>query len=167
MSELIVVGFDAELKADEVLLDLYRKESGYRINLEDAAVVIRRSDGEILIRHAHPLVTALGARGTFWGLLIGALLLNPLAGIIVGGAVGATVGSLQHLGIEDSFIRSLGEKAAPGSSILFILEHEASPDSAYAERKKYDGQLLRTSFGFSNEQKLREALESRKHSGER
>lgn len=67
MSNLIVVGFDDELRADEVLLDLYRGEAGYHVNMEDAAIVIRKGDGQILIRHAHPLVDALGARGQFLG----------------------------------------------------------------------------------------------------
>lgn len=158
MSELIVVGFDDELKADEVLLDLNRSQSEYQITLEDAAVVVRRADGQIFIKHSHPLAEALGARGSFWGLLIGTLLLNPLAGVIIGGAVGAAAGSLKHIGIEDSFIEALGAKAQPGTSILFILEHEASPYSVYHELKKYDGRLLRTSFGYAGEKKLREAL---------
>jgi len=158
MSDLIVVGFDDELKADEVLLELYRGDAANSIHLEDAAIVIRKADGQILIRHAHPLVDALGARGSFWGLLIGTLLLNPLAGVIVGGAVGTAAGSLKHIGIEDSFIESLGAKARPGTSILFILEREASPYSVYHELKKFDGRVLRTSFGYSGEEKLREAL---------
>lgn len=165
MSELIVVGFEDEFKADEVLLELLRSETGYRIKLEDAAVVIRKADGQILIRHAHPLVAALGAHGTFWGLLIGTLLLNPLAGVIVGGAVGTMAGSLNHIGIEDSFIESLGEQARPGTSILFILEREASPYSVFHDLKKFDGKVLRTSFGYAGERKLREALTLNKSSG--
>lgn len=162
MSELVVVGFDDELQADEVLLELYRKETGYRLNLEDAAVVIRKADGQILIKHAHPLVAALGAHGSFWGLLIGALLLNPLAGLLAGGAIGAVAGSLQHIGIEDAFIKSLGEQAQPGTSILFILERETSPYLIYHDLIKYDGRVLRTSFGYAGERKLREALADKK-----
>lgn len=162
MSKLIVVGFDDEFKADEALLELNRSEKGYRINLEDAAIVIRKADGQILIKHAHPLVAALGAHGSFWGLLIGTLLLNPLAGVIVGGAVGAAAGSLHHIGIDDSFIEALGEKAKPGSSILFILEREASPYSAYHDLKKFDGKVLQTTFGYAGEKKLQEALEAKK-----
>ena len=93
MSELIVVGFDNEFKADEVLLELTRRQDGYRVNQEDAAVVVRKADGQLFIRHSHPLTAAMSAHGGFWGLLIGALLLNPLAGVLVGGTVGAVAGS--------------------------------------------------------------------------
>lgn len=158
MSELIVVGFDNENTADEVLLDLNKSENGYKINLEYAAVVIRKADGQILIRHTYPLNFSHAFQGSFWGLLIGTLLLHPIAGVIAGGVAGTMAGTLKHIGIDDEFIKSLGEKAKPGTSILFYLEHEASPGTILHELKKYDGRVLQTSFGFADEQKLRDAL---------
>ena len=162
MSELIVVAFDDEFKADAVLADLVRRQTGYQVNQEDAAVVIRKADGQLLIRHTHPLIAAMGAHGTFWGLLLGILLLNPLAGIIIGGAVGVAAGSLQHAGIDDAFIKALGGKAKPGTSMLFILDRQATPSTALQELERFDGQVLRTSFGYSGEQLLREALTDKK-----
>ena len=44
MSDLIVIGFPDEFKADEVLIDLRRLELNYLINLEDAAIVVRNQD---------------------------------------------------------------------------------------------------------------------------
>jgi uncharacterized membrane protein len=162
MSNLIVLGFDDENKADEVLLELLRNEKIYKINMEDAAIVVRKDDGQMLVKHAHPLVTAMAARGSFWGLLVGMLLLNPLAGVVAGGAIGAAVGSLEHVGIEDDFIKDLGQKAQPGGSILFIMEHEATPSSVFHELKKFDAKVLKTTFGYASEQKLRQALEHKK-----
>jgi uncharacterized membrane protein len=40
MSDLIVIGFSEELKADEVLIDLRKLELEYLIDLEDAAIVV-------------------------------------------------------------------------------------------------------------------------------
>jgi uncharacterized membrane protein len=104
----------------------------------------------------------MGAHGSFWGLLVGILLLNPLAGVILGGAVGAAVGSLRHLGIEDSFLKALGAEAQPGTSLLFLLESEADPSSVFNELKKFDGKVLRTSFEFGDEEDLRKALTEKK-----
>jgi len=39
MSDLIVIGFPDEFKADEVLIDLRRLELDYLIDLEDAAIL--------------------------------------------------------------------------------------------------------------------------------
>jgi uncharacterized membrane protein len=44
MSDLIVIGFKDEFKADEVLLDLRKLERDYLIALEDAAIVVRNQD---------------------------------------------------------------------------------------------------------------------------
>ena len=159
MSELIVVGFDTEQAADEVLLELSKdNEVGYKVNLEYAAVVIRKADGQVLIRHTHPLNLSHAFHGSFWGLLIGTLLLNPIAGVITGGVAGAMAGTLKHIVIADSFIKSLGEKAQPGTSLIFYLEHEATPGTVLHELKKFDGKVIQTSFGFADEKKLREAL---------
>lgn len=162
MSQLIVVGFKDEFRADEVLLELLRNEQGYQINVEDAAVAVRKPDGEILVKHAHTLVSTTAAHGSFWGLLIGVLLLNPLAGVVVGGAIGAAVGSLKYIGIEDEFIKELGQKAQPGHSILFVIEHEATASSILQALKNYDGDVLKTSFDFGSEDKLRKTIEKEK-----
>ena len=47
MSDLIVIGFSDEFKADEVLLDLRRLEMDYLIDLEDAAIVVRNQNGKV------------------------------------------------------------------------------------------------------------------------
>ena len=43
----------------------------------------------------------MAAHGSFWGLLIGTLPFNPLAGVIGGWVLGGSAGSLVHIGIED------------------------------------------------------------------
>lgn len=158
MSELYVVGFDDELTADKVLTELSKHKAGSRGNLEYAAVLIRKEDGQIMIRHTYPLDFSHTFHGSFWGLLIGTLLLNPIAGIVSGGVAGTMVGTLKHLGVDDNFIKSLGEKAQPGTSMLFVIEREATPGTVLHELIKYHGKILRTSFSFANEEKLRNAL---------
>lgn len=41
MSDLIVIGFKDEFKADQVLIDLRKLEREYLIDLEDAVIVVR------------------------------------------------------------------------------------------------------------------------------
>ena len=98
MSDLVVIGFDDEYKADEVLVTLARLENEYLIDLADSAVVIRRKDGRVKIRQTHNL-TGAGARGgAFWGALFGLLFAGPLGALVVGGTgagVGAATGKLK------------------------------------------------------------------------
>ena len=58
MSDLIVVGFKDEFKADEVMSELRRLQSEYLVDLEDAAVVVRNQEGKVKIKQAQELVAA-------------------------------------------------------------------------------------------------------------
>ena len=129
MSNLVVLGFDGIHTADEVLNKLRPLQKEYLIDLEDACVVERDSEGKVHIKQAVNL-TALGAatgslRGALWGTLVGILFLNPLAGMamgmVAGAGAGALSGSLVDYGINDDFVKKLGETIPSGSSALFVL----------------------------------------------
>ena len=113
MSDLIVIGFPDEFKADEVLIDLRRLELDYLIDLEDAAIVVRNQDGKVRVKQSQELVASGALSGGFWGLLIGLMFLEPLLGIL-GAAVGALSGALTDIGIDDNFIRELGDTITSG-----------------------------------------------------
>lgn len=166
MSELIVVGFDSPEDADRVLSELARLKREYLIDLEDAVVAIRDSDGEVRIKQSISMVShgaSYGAlSGALWGSLIGLLFLNPLAGFAIGGALGAGTGALSgsliDYGIDDDFIRELGNTIQPDSSALFLLVRKSQPEKVLAELKGYSGRVLRSSLSPQQEAKLQAAL---------
>jgi len=166
MSDLVVLGFDDVFKADEVLLALRKLQQQHLIDLEDAAVVVRQADGTVQITQSYPLVAAGAAtgalQGTIWGSLIGLLFLNPLIGAAIGAGVGAgtgaATGALLDIGIDDAFIKATGETITPGTSALFVLVRQATPDRVIAEVQRYDPTVLHTSLSAKAEAELREAL---------
>jgi uncharacterized membrane protein len=164
MSELIVVAFKDEFTADEVLLQLQKMQREFLVDLEDAAIVVRREDGNIKIKQAHNLVAAGAVGGSFWGLLIGLIFLNPLAGLLVGAGVGAITGMLSDIGIDDEFIKDLGNQIQPGTSALFILARKVTPDKVIGELERFEGTVLHTSLTHEDEEELREALAAKKAS---
>ena len=78
MSDLIVIAYDDEFKAEEVRLTLAKLQVEHLIELEDAAVVVKDEHGKIKLKQAVNLTGAGAASGGFWGLLIGILFFNPL-----------------------------------------------------------------------------------------
>lgn len=160
MSELIVIGFPDEFKADEVLLDLRKLERDHLLDLEDAAIVVRNKDGKIRLRQTQELVTAGALSGGFWGLLIGLIFLEPLLAIF-GAAVGALSGSLTDIGIDDNFIRELGNTIEPGTSAIFILVRKSTPDKVLEDLSKFEGKVMQTSLSYEEEAKLQAALTKR------
>lgn len=157
MSDLIVIGFPDKFKADEVLIALRRLELDYLIDLEDAAIVFRNQDGKVRVKQSQELVASGALSGGFWGLLIGLMFLEPLLGIF-GAAVGALSGALTDIGIDDNFIRELGDTIEPSTSALFILVRKSTPDKVLDELSKFEGKVLRTSLSHVDEAKLQAVL---------
>ncbi|QRM28561.1 DUF1269 domain-containing protein [Microvirga sp. VF16] len=166
MAELVVVGFDNPNDADRVLTELTRMQKEYLIDLEDAVVAIRGSDGAVRIKQSTNLVklgaTSGGLSGALWGSLIGLLFLNPLAGLAIGGAVGAGSGALSgsmiDYGINDDFIKSIGDTLQPDTSALFLLIRKSQPEKVLAELSGFKGRIIRSSLSPEQEAKLQAAL---------
>jgi uncharacterized membrane protein len=167
MSDLIVIGYKGEDTADQVLNKLHAFRKEYMIDLEDACVVVRDQAGRVHLKQTVNL-TGLGAttgslRGALWGTLIGLLFLNPLLGMITGAAFGAgfgaLAGSLSDYGLDDKFIKSIGNTIVPGSSALFVLVRSVTADKVLPEIQPFGGTVLRTSLSNDQEARLQKALQ--------
>ncbi len=166
MSSLIALGFDGIHTADEVLNKTRSMQKEHLIDLEDACVVEREKDGKVHIKQAVNL-TAMGAAsggmsGMMWGTLVGLLFLNPLAGMAIGGLAGAGAGALSgsliDYGIDDKFVKKLGETIPEGSSALFVLVKSVTEDKVLPELEHYKPRVLKTSLSNEAEARLKEAL---------
>ncbi|MGG6264042.1 DUF1269 domain-containing protein [Leptolyngbya sp. AN03gr2] len=157
MSDLIAIGFKDEFKADEVLIDLKKLEREYLIDLEDAAIVVRNKQGKVKIKQTQELVASGALSGGFWGLLFGVIFLHPMLALF-GAAVGALSGALTDIGIDDEFVREIGNTLEPGTSAIFILVRKSTPDKVLEEISKFEGKVLRTSLSREDEAKLQAAL---------
>ncbi|MCS7225796.1 MAG: DUF1269 domain-containing protein [Gloeomargarita sp. SKYB31] len=161
MSELIAIAYDDMYKAEEVRLALLKLQKEHLIELEDAAVAIKDPEGNVRLNQAINL-TGMGAvSGGFWGLLIGTLFFMPLAGAAIGAATGAIAGALSDIGVNDDFMRELGQTLGPGTSALFILVRKFTPDKVLEEIAPYGGKVLRTSLTKDKEAEIQEVLTNR------
>lgn len=172
MAELVVVGFDDPYEADRVLTELTRLQKEYLIDLEDAVVAVRGPDGQVRIKQSVNLVgtgaASGGLWGAMWGSLVGLLFLNPLLGLAVGGVLGAGTGalsgSLVDYGIDDDFIRSIGDTLKSDSSALFLLVRKAQPEKVVNELSRFKGRIIRSSLSPEQEARLQEALSKARES---
>jgi len=166
MSNLIVLDFDGIHTADEVLNKLRSLQKEHLIDLEDACVVERDKDSKVHIKQAVNLAALGAARGgsmgALWGTLVGILFLNPLAGMAIGAVAGASAGalsgSLTDYGINDDFVRKLGETIPVDSSALFVLVKSVTEDKVLAEIEPYKPRVLKTSLSNEDEARLKAAL---------
>ena len=155
MSDLIVLTFKNETGAAEMRDTLVSLQKQKVVALEDAAVVVRRLDGKVKVKQAVNLVGAGALGGAFWGMLIGLLFWAPWLGLAIGAATGAASGALTDVGVDDKFIKEVGEAIEPGNSALFLLVSEATPDKLEDELKKFDAQVYQTSLSKEDEARLK------------
>ncbi len=160
MSDLVVVGFDNEHTAFEVRAELIKMQKEYLIDMEDVVVVTKDDNGKVKLHQAVNLTAAGAAGGTFWGLLVGMIFLNPLVGAAIGAGAGALSGKFSDVGIDDKFMKELGASFTPGSSALCVLFRKVTPDKVLEglKEKGFKGKVLKTSLNVDKEEELQKIL---------
>jgi uncharacterized membrane protein len=158
MADLIVFAFDNEKGALEARDALIRMQKRQLIELEDAAVVVRPLEGKPKVKQVTSLTGAGALGGAFWGMLIGLLFFAPWLGLAIGAATGALAGGLTDIGVDDKFIKEVGNTIEPGHSALFILVRKVTPDKVVEELKKFNPTVLQTSLTEEDEAKLRDTF---------
>mgnify|MGYP001820789074 CR=1 FL=1 len=155
MSELIILVFDSEegaLGARDTLLAIRERQL---LQLADAAVVIRGQDGKVKVKQLNKLVGTSTFGGAFWGLLVGMLFAVPWLGLAVGAGAGVLHGVFSDYGIDDKFIKEVGESIEPGDSALFLLAHKVNLMAVIDQLKPYNPTVLQTTLSPEDEAKLR------------
>jgi uncharacterized membrane protein len=158
MSDLVVIAFPSEAKAEEVRQKILELQKDYLIELGDAAIAVKQSDGSVRLNQLINTTAAGAASGTLWGTLIGLIFLMPLAGAALGAASGALGGWLTDVGVDDKFMKEVAESLQPGNAALFLLVRKLTTDKVLEDLKGVGGKVLRTSFDHTKEEALRAAL---------
>ena len=132
MSNLVAVAYPDESTASEVAQTLIELQKEHSIQLEDLVVAIRKDDGKIKLKQSFSPSGRGAAGGALWGGLIGLIFFMPLLGMAIGGATGAAAGAATDVGVDDKFMKELGEKLQPGGAAVFVLVSQSTPGQGAA-----------------------------------
>lgn len=158
MSDLIVIVYPTEARAEEMRQKIIGLQKEYLIEIGDAAIAVMHEGGKVKLNQLLN-TTALGAAsGSFWGLLIGAIFLMPVFGAALGAASGALGGALTDYGVNDDFMKELAGNLQPGNAALFVLVNKMTADKVMEALRGTGGTVLKTSLDLTQEQKLRDTL---------
>ena len=158
MSDLVVIVYPSEAKAEEIRTKLFELQKEYLIEISDAVIAVKRDDGKVKLNQMLNTTAMGAASGSFWGLLIGAIFLMPIFGAALGAASGALSGALTDFGINDAFMKDLAASLQPGNAALFVLVRKVTADKVLDAIKGTGGVVLKTSLDHDKEQALRDAL---------
>jgi uncharacterized membrane protein len=156
MSDLVAIGYDSLATAQEVAGNAAQAQKSRVIDLEDLVVVERQQDGKVKL-HQPSMAGAGAASGALWGGLIGLIFFMPLFGMALGAAAGAATGALSDYGVDNNFMKQLGEALEPGHAAVIFLVRKVSVDKVLPEIK-IQGKVIQTSLDNETEQRLSDAL---------
>jgi uncharacterized membrane protein len=156
VSNLIAIAYPDMSTAEQVAANLDEARKGHLVELDDLVLVEHRDDGKIKLHQ--PSLTGVGAMGgAAWGGLIGLLFLVPFFGIAIGAATGAAAGAMSDTGVDDNFMKELGEQLQPGNVALVALVHNVNV-AKLLQDVKIPGKIIHSSLDPETESALSDAL---------
>jgi uncharacterized membrane protein len=156
MSQLVAIAYQDLPTAQQVVANIGRAQDMHEVELDDLVVVERQFDGKVKLHQ--PSLTGRGAAGgALWGGLIGLIFFMPLFGMAIGAASGAAAGALSDAGVDDQFMKELGEELAPGNAAVIALVRNVTLDKVL-EDVRIPGRIIRSSLDNETESRLQEAL---------
>jgi uncharacterized membrane protein len=158
LSDLLVIEFAGETKAEGVRELLLAMQSEYLIEPGDAVVAVKDASGRLKQSQLSAPVEPGALSGTFWDSLIGLLFLMPLSGAQTGAAFGVISGPLADLGFSDAFIRQAARTLQSGNAALFLLIRNMTTDKVLAALRGVAGPVMRSLCDETKKDALRAAL---------
>ena len=89
MSDLLVIEFPTEEKAEGMREILLAMQKEYLIELGDAVIAVKEANGRVKLNQLFQPVARGAVSGALWSSVIGLLFMMPLAGAALGAASGA------------------------------------------------------------------------------
>ena len=158
MGTLVVLKFDSVEGARQMRERLLTLQKQQLLQVDDAAIMSKDANGKPKLEQLHNLAGAGALGGAFWGMLFGLLFFIPILGLAVGAAAGALAGSMSDVGIDDKFIKQVGESITPGTAALFLLVSNVTVDKVLDQIKDIKFEVLQTNLSNEQENQLRSAL---------
>lgn len=156
--EMIALGFEGQVTANEVLDKAMSWQDRGIIKLEDAVVASRGYDDRVSIHQTKTLTGQYALKGGGIGLLAGLLLGGPVGGLVVGAAAGAVAGKRKDIGIDDNIIKEVSDELRPDTSVLFLLGKSLDPKRLHTELSALDAAVITTSLSEEQQDDLMQLL---------
>jgi uncharacterized membrane protein len=143
---LVGISFPDIFRAEEFLTAATGLAAKGLLDLQDAALVVKRADGATNVHETKDLQPGKSAlSGAVWAGLFGLLLGGPvgwLAGAAIGAGAGAVTAKVVDLGIPDEWVDWFREAVAPDTVTVVLLVEDVDRDALVAEAARFTGAQL-------------------------
>lgn len=159
---IVGMSFDKTSRAEEVLLNLSHLAREGQISLTDAVVVYKDDSERVHVRQTVDPTPKQGAMsGALWGVLVGTIFGGPVGALLgagAGAAGGGLMGKLVDVGLDDDWVKQVGDWIDPGTSALLVLVSEGVRPVVLKELSRFEGNVLYCTFPDAVRQELVRAL---------
>ena len=159
MANLLVVMYDDQFRAKEVMKELKTLKENKQLEIDDAAYVTKDNQGTFHVHQEHSLTKSGAVAGGMGGLVAGLLFTIPIAGLAVGAAAGVIAGKAQDYGIDDKVIKAINDDMRLNTSAIFALVRDVNREAVLPVFTKYGGKVVQTTVSAENEAKLQAMLD--------
>jgi uncharacterized membrane protein len=160
MSDLIVIGYENPQTARQAYEEVQRLQSDLIVELRGLAIVDVDEAGKTHVDTPKRIIGQSAVGGALFGLLIGVLFFIP-GMILLGGAIGALMGTLSKSGIDADFRDQVAHMIEPGHSAVVIMASKITEDKFGNAMAPFGGTILKTSLSDADEKELAEELSGR------
>src|SRR5512143_138063 len=158
MANLLVVLYDDQFRAKEVMKELKTLKENKQLEIDDAAYVSKDNAGNFHVHQEHSLTKSGMVAGGMGGIVAGLLFTIPVAGLAVGAAAGAIAGKKSDVGIDDKIIKAINDDMRLNTSAIFMLVRDVNRDAVLPIFTKFGGKIVQTTIAPENEAKLQTML---------
>jgi uncharacterized membrane protein len=158
MSELIVIAYPEEDRAEKVMTVMLSLQKDDFVSLADAVCVSKDKNEKVHLHQSQHKTGKGAAWGAAAGLIAGSIFLTPLFGVGVGALIGGVVGRKVDIGLPDDFVRQVSAQLKPQSSALVLLVTSANKQVLLPQLQEQGGVVLSSTLDPESEAKLEAAL---------
>ena len=159
MVTLLVIAFETESGAGELVETVRDLQKLQLITLADAADIVRSLDGSIKVSQVNSLVGAGALGGAFWGLFAGLLLWQRWADQAPGSSTAVAAGvAVGDCGLDRDFVDVVVRTIGQGHSALILLVDHMTEDKVMVVLTQPEATILRADLSRSDQVKLRKAF---------
>jgi uncharacterized membrane protein len=159
MANLLVVLYDDQFRAKEVMKELKTLKENKQLEIDDAAYVTKDNEGRFKVHQEHSLTKSGAVAGGLGGIAAGLLFTVPIAGLAVGAAAGAIAGKKSDIGIDDKVIKAINDDMRLNTSAIFLLVRDVNRDAVLPIFTKYGGKVVQATVTAEDEAKLQSMLD--------
>jgi uncharacterized membrane protein len=159
MANLVVVLYDDQFRAKEVMKELKTLKENKQLEIDDAAYVTKDNEGRFKVHQEHSLTKSGAVAGGLGGIAAGLLFTIPIAGLAVGAAAGAIAGKKSDIGIDDKVIKAINDDMRLNTSAIFLLVRDVNRDAVLPIFTKYGGKVVQATVSAEDEAKLQSMLD--------